>query len=165
MIALGIILLAMSSYRTPAVALMPDVTPKPLRSKANAVINLMGTIGGMYALGMTFLLYKEDGGLNIPVFASVIFIMILSVVFLLVTIKENKLREKVREEEKVFNSGKDHSDETDNADENMSKDVKRSFGFILASIFLFLLIMLLKPLFQDTQTKYGVMVTELIRSR
>ena len=136
MIALGIILLAMSSYRTPAVALMPDVTPKPLRSKANAVINLMGTIGGMYALGMTFLLYKEDGRLNIPVFASVIFIMILSVVFLLVTIKENKLREKVREEEKVFNSGKDHSDETDNADENMSKDVKRSFGFILASIFL-----------------------------
>ena len=136
MIALGIILLAMSSYRTPAVALMPDVTPKPLRSKANAVINLMGTIGGMYALGMTFLLYKEDGRLNIPVFASVIFIMILSVVFLLVTIKENNLREKVREEEKVFNSGKDHSDETDNADENMSKDVKRSFGFILASIFL-----------------------------
>ena len=39
MIALGIVLLAMATYRSPAVALMPDVTPKPLRSKANAIIN------------------------------------------------------------------------------------------------------------------------------
>lgn len=48
--ALGLALLSMSSYRSPAVALMPDVTPKPLRSKGNAVINLMGAVGGMAAL-------------------------------------------------------------------------------------------------------------------
>ena len=42
-VVLGLVLLSMSSYRSPAVALMPDVTPKPLRSKGNAVINLMGT--------------------------------------------------------------------------------------------------------------------------
>ncbi len=45
MVALAVVLLAMASYRSPAVALMPDVTPKPLRSKANAIINLMGTLG------------------------------------------------------------------------------------------------------------------------
>lgn len=48
MVALAVVLLAMASYRSPAVALMPDVTPKPLRSKANAIINLMGTLGGVY---------------------------------------------------------------------------------------------------------------------
>lgn len=60
-VGLGVLLLVMSTYRSPAVALMPDVTPKPLRSKANAVINLMGAIGGIFALGViTFLLPKID---------------------------------------------------------------------------------------------------------
>ena len=54
-IGLGLVLIAMATYRSPAVALMPDVTPKPLRSKANAIINLMGAIGGalMLAVMMT----------------------------------------------------------------------------------------------------------------
>ena len=47
-IALGLTLIAMASYRSPAVALMPDLTPKPLRSADNAVINLMGALGGVY---------------------------------------------------------------------------------------------------------------------
>lgn len=136
MIALGIILVAMASYRSPAVALMPDVTPKPLRSKANAIINLMGTLGGAYALVMTWWLYKDDGSLNLPVFISVVFIMILSVVFLLITINENKLKEKVREEEKAFNIEDNEDDDAEKSDEKMPKDVRRSFVFILASIFL-----------------------------
>ena len=51
-----VILVAMATFRSPAVALMPDVTVKPLRSKANAVINLMGTAGGILVLvlGMVF---------------------------------------------------------------------------------------------------------------
>ena len=57
-IALGLVLLAMGFYRSPAVALMPDLTPKPLRSKANAVINLMGALGGVYSLIMIKLLVK-----------------------------------------------------------------------------------------------------------
>ena len=47
MVVLGLVLLSMSFYRSPAVALMPDVTPKPLRSKGNAIINLMGSFGGI----------------------------------------------------------------------------------------------------------------------
>ena len=48
--ALMVTLIAMSTYRSPAVSLMPDVTPKPLRSKANAIINLMGAVGGVISL-------------------------------------------------------------------------------------------------------------------
>ena len=55
---LGCLLVAMGTYRSPAVALMPDVTPKPLRSKANAIINLMGSIGGIVYLIITTFLYK-----------------------------------------------------------------------------------------------------------
>lgn len=136
-IALGVILIAMASYRSPAVALMPDVTPKPLRSKANAIINLMGTLGGVYALAMTFLLYKDDGSLNLPVFISVVAIMVLSVIFLLVTINENKLRKQVEEEENAYLSEDSKPEKEDTAsDGKMPADVRRSFIFIMASIFL-----------------------------
>ena len=50
----------MGVYRSPAVALMPDVTPKPLRSKGNAIINLMGTLGGVFTLAATGLLVTRD---------------------------------------------------------------------------------------------------------
>jgi maltose/moltooligosaccharide transporter len=48
-VAIGIMLLAMAVFRTPVVALMPDLTPSALRSKANGVINLMGGLGGVLA--------------------------------------------------------------------------------------------------------------------
>lgn len=50
-IVLGLLLVSMGTYRSPAVALMPDVTPKPLRSRANAIINLMGAVGGICIWG------------------------------------------------------------------------------------------------------------------
>ncbi|MBR6727386.1 MAG: MFS transporter [Clostridia bacterium] len=50
MVLLFFLLLAMGTFRSPAVALMPDVTVKPLRSKGNAIINLMGTVGGIFIL-------------------------------------------------------------------------------------------------------------------
>jgi len=102
MTTLGVILLAMASYRSPAVALMPDVTPKPLRSKANSIINLMGALGSVYALIMTLLLYKDDGSVNLPVFISVVAIMVLAVIFLLITINENELRKKWRMKKKIL---------------------------------------------------------------
>jgi len=56
--ALGVMLLAMAVFRTPVIALMPDLTPSPLRSKANGVINLMGGLGGVLAFLGGGLLYK-----------------------------------------------------------------------------------------------------------
>ena len=64
-IVLGLLLVSMGTYRSPAVALMPDVTPKPLRSRANAIINLMGAVGGILYLGLAALMYpvsKTKGG-------------------------------------------------------------------------------------------------------
>ena len=59
-VVLGMLLVAMGTYRSPAVALMPDVTPKPLRSKANAVINLMGAVGGIIYLGVAAVMYPNS---------------------------------------------------------------------------------------------------------
>ena len=59
-IVLGLLLVAMGTYRAPAVALMPDVTPKPLRSRANAIINLMGAVGGILYLGVAAVLYPNS---------------------------------------------------------------------------------------------------------
>lgn len=67
----------MGTYRSPAVALMPDLTPKPLRSRANAVINLMGAAGGMYSLLMIRLLVgKGITPSYLPVFLAVAALML-----------------------------------------------------------------------------------------
>lgn len=95
-IALAVALLAMGSYRSPAVALMPDLTPKPLRSKANAIINLMGAVGGIYALIMIRVLVpKEEHPNYLPLYLSVLTIMVLAVVLLILIIRENKIAEEV----------------------------------------------------------------------
>ncbi len=96
-IGLGLLLIAMGTYRSPAVALMPDVTPKPLRSKANAIINLMGAVGGIIYLILTSVLYsnaKTAGLAHVnyqPLFIIVATSMVAAVVILFITIKEPKL--------------------------------------------------------------------------
>ena len=83
-VVLGLLLIAMGTYRSPAVALMPDVTPKPLRSKGNAIINLMGALGGIIYLGVAAALYptakvKELAHVNYqPLFLVVSAIMVVA---------------------------------------------------------------------------------------
>ena len=97
---LAVLLVAMGFYRSPAVALMPDLTPKPLRSKANAVINLMGAIGGVYTLLLIRFLVK--GGARpdyTAVFAGVAFLMAAAVILLVLTVKEKKIAAEIEKEE------------------------------------------------------------------
>ena len=138
-IVLGLLLIAMGTYRSPAVALMPDVTPKPLRSKANAIINLMGAVGGILYLGVTAVLYptaKTKGLEHVnyqPLFLVVSGIMIVSVAVLLLTIKEPKLAKENRELEKKhpeWNLAKDDG----TGHETLPAPVKKSLAFLLASI-------------------------------
>ena len=92
---LALLLISMSIYRSPAVALMPDVTPKPLRSKANAIINLMGALGGVYTLAMTGVLVKgsaADDPSYLPLFIAVAAIMAISVAALALSVNEKKLK-------------------------------------------------------------------------
>lgn len=125
--ALGLTLFAMATYRSPAVALMPDITPKPLRSKANAIINLMGAVGGIITLILITLLVPKTANPNyFPLFLSIASIMLLCVAILFMTIKEKQLRiaddEGEREEASTAQHGK------------MEPAVKRSLMFILFSV-------------------------------
>ena len=87
-----LLLIAMASFRSPAVALMPDVTIKPLRSKANGVINLMGTAGGILVLvlGMIFSTSAVENALMryTGYYAVVAAIMLLSLLIFLLTVRE-----------------------------------------------------------------------------
>lgn len=138
-VVLGLLLIAMGTYRSPAVALMPDVTPKPLRSKGNAIINLMGAVGGIIYLGVAAVLYptskvKDLAHVNYqPLFLVVSAIMVVAVVVLLLTIREPKLVAETRaleEQHPEWNLAEDDG----SGHEVLPAPVKRSLGFLLASI-------------------------------
>ena len=85
-VALSVLLISMGTYRSPAVALMPDLTEKPLRSKGNAIINLMGAIGGVYTLVMIKVMVGEGDTPNYyPLFISVAVFMVICVSILFIS--------------------------------------------------------------------------------
>ena len=138
-IVLGLLLVAMGTYRSPAVALMPDITPKPLRSKANAIINLMGALGGVIYLGVAAVMYPNSkvAGLEHvnyqPLFIVVASIMFVAVAVLFLTVKEPKLVAEQRELEAKhpeWNLAEDDG----SGHETLPASVKKSLGFLLASI-------------------------------
>lgn len=126
--ALFLVLISMGLYRSPAVALMPDLTPKPLRSKGNAVINLMGAVGGVYALIMIRLLV--GGGATpdyFPLFLSIGLLMLVCIAILFFTVPERKLRARMTEEE-------EERQDCPASTSELPKEVKRSLIFILLSV-------------------------------
>ena len=141
--ALGLLLLAMGVYRSPAVALMPDVTPKPLRSKGNAIINLMGTLGGVFTLAATSLLVTHDATGRedySALFLAVSILMLAAVAVLLLTIRENRLAHKV-ELQNLAAQGEDapqaQDDETPSSGAGFSSldpALRRSLILILCSV-------------------------------
>lgn len=142
--ALFALLVSMGLYRSPAVALMPDLTPNKLRSKGNAVINLMGAVGGVYTLIMIKLLVgKGDRPDYTPLFVSVAALMAIAVGVLVITINEKKVKEKVaaevreyEEKEGVVTMNEDVEEQADESGKHaMPPEVKRSMIFLLASIF------------------------------
>ena len=136
-VLLGLLLVAMGTYRSPAVALMPDVTPKPLRSKANAIINLMGAVGGVLYLLVTSVLYSSSRteGLAhvsyVPLFLIVGGIMLFALVILLLFVNEPKL---VQEQEAYEKAHPDPENTVVEEGEALPKEVKRSLTFLLVSI-------------------------------
>ena len=105
---MAIVLIFMMMYRNPAVALMPDITPKPLRAKANGIINIMGYFGGGFAtvVGLVFVLSSYINApsaerniwtIELPfIIASVL--MVISALVLFKTIRENELAEQLKDE-------------------------------------------------------------------
>ncbi len=134
-VALGLLLIAMGLYRSPAVALMPDVTPKPLRSKANAIINLMGAVGGILYLLITTFLYttkRETYVSYFPLFAIVGGIMVAALAVVMMLVDEPKLARAQQEYERQHPED-DLTAHTETG-ETLPREVRRSLGFLLASI-------------------------------
>ena len=134
-LTLGLLLVTMGTYRSPAVALMPDVTPKPLRSKANAIINLMGTTGGILYLLVTTFLYKTTAETYVsylPLFLIVGGIMLVSLAVVMFCVNEPRLVAEQRKYE-LAHPEEDLTTVTEKGEE-LPKEVKKSLGFILVSI-------------------------------
>ncbi len=148
---LALTLFCMSTFRSPAVALMPDVTIKPLRSKANAIINLMGTVGGAIILLLTnILLPKEATGASayeadyIPVFLCCMVVMAIATILLMVFVNEPKLSAKMEADSKALGIDADgdaadaatgEGEGGDAARPNaLAPEMRRSMGFLLASV-------------------------------
>ncbi len=132
---LFLLLLSMGLYRSPAVALMPDLTPNRLRSKANAVINLMGAVGGVYALIMIKLLVGAGERPDyLPLFISIGGLMMVAVAVLFATVKEKRIAEEIKKQGAESGEGKE--DRAVPQKTAMPKEVKRSMIFLLISIFL-----------------------------
>ena len=124
---LGVLLIVMGTYRSPAVALMPDVTPKPLRSKGNAVINLMGSLGGIMTYLIVFVLIKDKSLTNYPyVFAIISGFMVACAIILGLTVNEKNLAAQMPpEEEEITETGEKKP---------MPRAVKKSLIFLLLSV-------------------------------
>ena len=155
-------LIAMATFRSPAVALMPDVTVKPLRSKGNAIINLMGTAGGILVLvlGTVFKTsankYMQYTGYVLAVCA----IMILGLVVFISTVKENKWAREMEEQTRALGldeggaDGKNSKDSTEKR--KLSKGEFRSLMLILASVALWYIG------YNSITSKYSVYATNVL---
>lgn len=136
-LCLGITLIAMATYRSPAVSLMPDVTPKKLRSKGNAVINVMGTIGGVISLLLIKFLVPSEGKPNyFPIFAIIACVMVGAVVILVLTVRENKLVKEM-EESGGYESTEAELNQELSKGKKMPKDILKSLIFMLGCVAFF----------------------------
>ena len=132
-----IVLVAMATFRSPAVALMPDVTIKPLRSKANAIINLMGTGGGILVLvlGIVFGTSKVHNSLMpyTPFYGLIAGIMLVSLFIFLMTVREKKWSEEMQADSIRYGIEEEVEDE-DGEKRGLDKAELKSLICILLSI-------------------------------
>ncbi len=129
-------LVAMSVFRSPAVSLMPDVTMKPLRSKANAIINLMGAAAGVVSL-LLLTVFGLGGKSYVDyslAFISVGLIMIVVLVIFLWKVKEPKLVAEKEADDVKFGLIEQEGEVHDMHD--LPKDKRISLYLILGSVFL-----------------------------
>lgn len=136
---LGALLVAMGTYRSPAVALMPDVTPKPLRSQGNAIINLMGAIGGILYLLISSVLYSKSRTEGLEhvnyflLFLIVAGIMLAALCVVMIMVDEKKLAADVAVIEAKHPEW-DLTEDDGSGHGELPREVKRSLAFLLMSV-------------------------------
>ena len=134
---LFLLLIAMATFRSPAVALMPDVTIKPLRSKANAIINLMGSAGGILVLGLGMALATSDTAntfMSYTLFFGIVSaVMLIALALFRLLVKEPKFAREMQEESKRFGITEDEPEQKSGG-KRMGRAEFRSLCFLLASV-------------------------------
>ncbi len=153
-----LVLIAMATFRSPAVALMPDVTLKPLRSKGNAIINLTGTAGGILVLvlGMVFGTSKDHYMQYTPYVIAVISIMLVGLIIFILTVKEKKWAQEMDDE--AARLGIDAVAEGESGDQSrkLSRGELASLLLILASVALWYIG------YNSITSKYSVYATNVL---
>ena len=153
-----LVLISMAIFRSPAVALMPDVTVKPLRSKANAIINLTGTAGGILvlALGIVFGTSKHISMKYIGYSLSVVAIMLLGLVLFIFTVKERKWAEDMEAETSALGL-EDTAPEAEQGEKRkLSRPETVSLLLVLASVALWYIG------YNSITSKYSVYATNIL---
>jgi len=154
-----VVLIAMATFRSPAVALMPDVTIKPLRSKANAIINLTGTVGGILvlALGMVFATSKNHYMQYTGYVVAVVAIMLTGLVVFIFSVREKRWAKEM-DEESVRLGLEEAPAESEQADNKrkLSKSELTSLMLILASVALWFIG------YNSITSKYSVYATNIL---
>ncbi len=153
------ILISMAIFRSPAIALMPDVTIKPLRSKANAIINLMGTAGGILAMVLG-IVFATSAAKNATMsyagfFATVAAIMLGALVVFLCTVREKKWADLMAAD--TIRLGLEEKVEEEGQKRALTSGEKRSLAFILLSIALWYFG------YNAVTSKYSVYATNILQ--
>lgn len=158
-VTLLLVLVAMATFRSPAVALMPDVTVKPLRSKANAIINLTGTAGAMLvlALGIVFATSQNHYMQYTGYVVAVVAIMLAGLIVFLLTVKEKKWAAEMEEEALRLGLEDVPEEDADNTQKRkLSKGEMTSLLLILASVALWYIG------YNSITSKYSVYATNIL---
>ena len=153
-----LVLISMATFRSPAVALMPDVTVKPLRSKGNAIINLMGTAGGVIVLvlGIIFKTSKDKHMEFTGYVLCVCAIMILAFIVFMISVKEKKWAQEMNEISQRLGLDKEAAPVSDNKGVKLGKAEFRSLMLILASVALWYIG------YNSISSKYSVYATTIL---
>lgn len=156
-----VMLVAMATFRSPAVALMPDITIKPLRSKANAIINLTGTAGGIIVLvlGMIFATAKDAYMEYTGYVFAVVCVMLVGFIIFLLMVKERKWSDEMIEESRRLGIEDVPAPEAVNSTKGgaLSKAEFRSLILILASVALWYIG------YNSITSKYSVYATNVLK--
>jgi len=126
MIAIGMFLIAMAGFRTPVIALMPDLTPSLLRSQANGIINLMGGVGSLIATLGSSVLYKM-GRITPFVFGGILMAAAVAMLFIFVKERRESVVLAADEETEGFSALR--------GIKRVSPEARRSLWFLMGAIF------------------------------
>lgn len=153
-----VVLVAMATFRSPAVALMPDVTIKPLRSKANAIINLTGTAGGIIVLvlGMVFATSKNHYMQYTGYVVAVVSVMLVGLIVFMLTVREPKWAAEMEAESIRLGLEEAPAQDASGEKRKLSKPELLSLMLILASVALWFIG------YNSITSKYSVYATNIL---